>query len=157
MSNNEKKEYFAKVAGKRVPAALEAIRAIKGFTKDTYAYTDEQAAEIIAALRAEVDSLSEALLPGEKDAQKAVRSNICMVTETTISGSGGFDDCAQELIRIRGQMDAEKKEELAAELARIKRNSSDECLDTDEMVADACNKVFGEGNWELLDYNEVVF
>ena len=46
---------------------------------------------------------------------------------------------------------------MAAELTRIKRNASDECLDTDDMVTEACDKVFGEGNWEAINYNEVVF
>ena len=50
-----KEQKFARLATKRTQAALQKIRLITNLTGSSYAYTPEQAAKIIAALRAAVN------------------------------------------------------------------------------------------------------
>ena len=50
-----KEQRFQRLATKRTQAALQKIRLITNLTSSIYAYTPEQAAKIIGALRAAVD------------------------------------------------------------------------------------------------------
>lgn len=58
----KKKDYFIRIAEKRVGRAIESIRALYGLTKEsTYSYTDEQADAIVAALYSEIEELEQVL------------------------------------------------------------------------------------------------
>jgi hypothetical protein len=50
-----KEQKFVRLATKRTQAALDKIRLITNLTGSSYAYTPEQAAKIIGALRAAVN------------------------------------------------------------------------------------------------------
>ena len=52
-----KEQKFQRLASKRTQAALQKIRLISNLTSSSYAYTPEQAAKIIGALRAAVDAV----------------------------------------------------------------------------------------------------
>jgi hypothetical protein len=52
-----KEQKFVRLASKRTQAALQKIRLITNLTGSSYAYTPEQAAKIIGALRAAVDAV----------------------------------------------------------------------------------------------------
>ncbi len=52
-----KEQRFQRLASKRTQAALQKIRLIANLTSSSYAYTPEQAAKILGALRAAVDAL----------------------------------------------------------------------------------------------------
>ena len=52
-----KEQRFQRLAAKRTQAALQKIRLISNLTSSSYAYTPEQAAKILGALRAAVDAL----------------------------------------------------------------------------------------------------
>ena len=52
-----KEQRFQRLATKRTQAALQKIRLISNLTSSSYAYTPEQAAKIIGALRAAVDTV----------------------------------------------------------------------------------------------------
>ena len=50
-----KEQKFARLATKRTQAALQKIRLITNLTGSSYAYTPDQAAKIVGALRAAVN------------------------------------------------------------------------------------------------------
>ena len=52
-----KEQRFQRLATKRTQAALQKIRLITNLTSSSYAYTPEQAAKIVATLRAAVDAV----------------------------------------------------------------------------------------------------
>ena len=52
-----KEQRFQRLATKRTQAALQKIRLLSNLTSSSYAYTPEQAAKIIGALRAAVDAV----------------------------------------------------------------------------------------------------
>ena len=52
-----KEQRFQRLATKRTQAALQKIRLISNLTSSSYAYTPEQAAKVIGALRAAVDAV----------------------------------------------------------------------------------------------------
>lgn len=58
----KKEAYFVKIAENRTNRALDSIHALEGLTADTYVYSDDQAAQIIAALHVAVDDLERVLL-----------------------------------------------------------------------------------------------
>ena len=52
-----KEQRFQRLATKRTQAALQKIRLLSNLTSSSYAYTPEQAAKILGALRAAVDAV----------------------------------------------------------------------------------------------------
>jgi len=68
-----KEQRFQRLATKRTQAALQKIRLISNLTSSSYAYTPEQAAKIIGALRAAVDTV-EAKFNRVRGTQKAETS-----------------------------------------------------------------------------------
>ena len=52
-----KAQRFQRLATKRTQAALQKIRLLGNLTSSSYAYTPEQAAQILGALRAAVDTV----------------------------------------------------------------------------------------------------
>ena len=52
-----KEQRFQRLATKRTQAALQKVRLLGNLTGSSYAYTPEQAAQIIGALRAAVDTV----------------------------------------------------------------------------------------------------
>ena len=52
-----KEQRFQRLATKRTQAALQKIRLITNLTSSSYAYTPEQAAKIVGALRAAVETV----------------------------------------------------------------------------------------------------
>ena len=52
-----KEQKFQRLATKRTQAALQKVRLLSNLTSSSYAYTPEQAAKIIGALRAAVDAV----------------------------------------------------------------------------------------------------
>jgi len=68
-----KEQRFQRLAIKRTQAALQKIRLITNLTSSSYAYTPEQAAKIIGALRAAVDTV-EAKFNRVRGTQKAEMS-----------------------------------------------------------------------------------
>ena len=52
-----KEQRFQRLATKRTQAALQKIRLLSNLTSSSYAYTPEQAAKILGALRAAVHTL----------------------------------------------------------------------------------------------------
>ena len=68
-----KEQRFQRLATKRTQAALQKIRLITNLTSSSYAYTPEQAAKIIGALRAAVDTV-EAKFNRVRGTQKAETS-----------------------------------------------------------------------------------
>jgi len=52
-----KEQRFQRLATKRTQAALQKIRLLGNLTSSSYGYTSEQAAKIIGALRAAVDTV----------------------------------------------------------------------------------------------------
>ena len=52
-----KEQRFQRLATKRTQAALQKIRLISNLTSSSYAYTPEQAAKVLGALRAAVDTV----------------------------------------------------------------------------------------------------
>ena len=52
-----KEQRFQRLATKRTQAALQKIRLLGNLTTSSYAYTPEQAAKVIAALRAAVGTV----------------------------------------------------------------------------------------------------
>ena len=57
MPGETKEQRFQRLATKRTQAALQKIRLITNLTSSSYAYTPEQAAKVIGALRAAVDAV----------------------------------------------------------------------------------------------------
>ena len=83
-----------------------------------------------------------------------------LITDTNISGcGGGLDDCAQVIVQVNSGYDIAKYTALQEELNRIKHSMSvtGDCLDSDDMIQDACNAVFGEGQWTALGYSSIEF
>ena len=52
-----KEQKFQRLATKRTQAALQKIRLLANLTSSSYAYTPEQAAKIIGALRAAIETV----------------------------------------------------------------------------------------------------
>ena len=52
-----KEQRFQRLATKRTQAALQKIRLLGNLTSSSYAYTPEQAAKVIGALRAAVETV----------------------------------------------------------------------------------------------------
>jgi len=52
-----KEQRFQRLATKRTQAALQKIRLLGNLTSSSYAYTPEQAAKVIGALRAAVEAV----------------------------------------------------------------------------------------------------
>ena len=52
-----KEQRFQRLATKRTQAALQKIKLLGNLTSSSYAYTPEQAAKILTALRAAVDAV----------------------------------------------------------------------------------------------------
>ena len=52
-----KEQRFQRLATKRTQAALQKIRLLGNLTTSSYAYTSEQAAQVIGALRAAVETV----------------------------------------------------------------------------------------------------
>ena len=65
-----KEQRFQRLATKRTQAALQKIRLISNLTSSSYAYTPEQAAKILGALREAVNAL-EARLNRVRGSQRA--------------------------------------------------------------------------------------
>ena len=65
-----KEQRFQRLATKRTQAALQKIRLISNLTSSSYAYTPEQAAKILGALREAVNAL-EARLNRIRGSQRA--------------------------------------------------------------------------------------
>ena len=83
------------------------------------------------------------------------RTATYLITDTNISGSGGgLDDCAQVIVQVNSGYDLAKSNALREELNRIKHSMSitGDCLDSDDLITDACDAVFGEGQWTALGY-----
>ena len=68
-----KEQRFQRLATKRTQAALQKIRLISNLTSSSYAYTPEQAAKILGALRAAVEAV-EAKFNRVRGSQGAVTS-----------------------------------------------------------------------------------
>lgn len=65
-SQVDKAGNFKRLAGKRVPKAIAAIRSVsKLASKASYEYTDEQAEKVVSALEAEVAALRQQFDAGE--------------------------------------------------------------------------------------------
>ena len=95
---------------------------------------------------------------GKKEEPRRVATYL--ITDTNISGGGGgIDDCAQVIAQVNGEYDPAKYAALQEELNRIKHNRSvtGDCLDSDDMIQDACNAVFGKGKWTALGYASIEF
>lgn len=69
MPGETKEQRFQRLATKRTQATLQKIRLLGNLTSSSYGYTPEQAAKIIAALRAAVDAV-EAKFNRVRGAQK---------------------------------------------------------------------------------------
>lgn len=68
-----KRDDFKRVAQRRLDGALEALRLLKqSGRRSAYSYTDDQAASLIGAIKAEVDDLERAFAPVGADANKVV-------------------------------------------------------------------------------------
>ena len=83
-----------------------------------------------------------------------------LISDTNISGSGGgLDDCAQVIVQVNSGYDLAKFNALREELNRIKHSMAvtGDCLDSDDMIMDACDAVFGEGQWTALAYASIEF
>ena len=83
-----------------------------------------------------------------------------LISDTNISGGGGgLDDCAQVIVQVNSGYDLAKFNALREELNRIKHSMSitGDCLDSDDMIMDACDAVFGEGQWTALGYASIEF
>lgn len=88
------------------------------------------------------------------------RTATYLITDTNISGGGGgLDDCAQVIVQVNSGYDLAKFTALREELNRIKHSMSvtGDCIDSDDMIMDACNAVFGEGQWTALGYSSIEF
>jgi len=57
MPGETKEQRFQRLATKRTQAALQKVRLLGNLTSSSYAYTPEQAAKVIGALRAAVDAV----------------------------------------------------------------------------------------------------
>lgn len=88
------------------------------------------------------------------------RTATYLITDTNISGGGGgLDDCAQVIVQVNCGYDLAKFNALREELNRIKHSMSvtGDCIDSDDMIMDACDAVFGEGQWTALGYSSIEF
>ena len=95
---------------------------------------------------------------GKKEEPRRVATYL--ITDTNISGGGGgIDDCAQVIAQVNGEYAPAKHAALQEELNRIKHSMSvtGDCLDSDDMIQDACDAVFGKGKWTAIGYTSVEF
>ncbi len=85
--------------------------------------------------------------------------SIYLITERSINGEDSFDSCAQVIVMTEAEYDENKEKMLREALQHVKQTAAvnDDCLDTDDMVQDACNNVFGVGHWTAPSYRDVQF
>lgn len=84
---------------------------------------------------------------------------IYLITERSINGEDSFDSCAQVIIMTEEAYDENKEKMLREALQHVKQTAAvnGDCLDTDDMVQDACNYVFGSGHWTAPSYGDIQF
>lgn len=85
--------------------------------------------------------------------------SIYLITERSINGEDSFDSCAQVIVMTEAEYDENKEKMLREALQHVKQTAAvnGDCLDTDDMVQDACNYVFGSGHWTAHSYRDVQF
>lgn len=85
-----------------------------------------------------------------------INGDIILIREENVNGCGDFADV---LVHTTRAITPEDKEALSAKLAELKRKMREEdvCFDTDQMVQEACDEVFGACNWKEAGYHFLPF
>lgn len=78
------------------------------------------------------------------------------IHEKNVDGCGGYADV---FVQVGTTVTDKALKKLDEKLEEIKRTAfkNGDCLDTDDMVADAMNAVYGEGHWQVVCPHYVEF
>lgn len=87
---------------------------------------------------------------------KKIDGDVILFREENVNGCGDFADVFVHVDRTIEQKDIEALSVKLAFCEKLMRDG-EEYFDTDQMVEEACDEVFGEGHWDEVGYHLLPF